>query len=70
MAFIIKTEALFSTDLSSNPGIALRAPAFLKSAKAANLQQTDWEFILEEAGVTAYTAYKVNSLIYLPIISR
>ncbi|MEM7129184.1 MAG: hypothetical protein AAF702_22825 [Chloroflexota bacterium] len=51
----MSNQSLFSTDLLSSPGIALQIPAFAQSAQAAGLQQTDWEFILEEAGITAYT---------------
>ncbi len=35
--------------------MALQPPAFLKSARAQDSAQVDFEFILEEAGVTAYT---------------
>lgn len=51
---ILQNVPLRSLGSASNPGIALKAPAFAKSAQAAGLQQTDWEFILEEAGITAY----------------
>jgi hypothetical protein len=58
LALIVKTEPIFTTEHPSGPGLALRPPAFIKAANAAEfeeLQQTDWTFLLEEAGVTAYT---------------
>ena len=67
VALISKSEPVFPTELPSSPGIALRPPAFLKSASAANLQQADWEFILEEAGITAYA--KVDQQLDLQFLS-
>lgn len=55
LALLAKTEPTFTTEHPSGPGIALRPPAFVKAASAAELQETDWRFLLEEAGVTAYT---------------
>ena len=54
LVLILKSEPSFSSAVPSGPGIALRPPSFIKSASAAGLQQTDWDFLLEEAGVTAY----------------
>lgn len=44
-----------SPEAQAGQGIALQPPAFLKSARAAGLAQVDFEFILDQAGVTAYT---------------
>ncbi|MBV7333653.1 hypothetical protein KFU94_36550 [Chloroflexi bacterium TSY] len=55
IALFSKITPVFPTELSSSPGIALRPPAFVKSARAASIGPVDFSFILEEAGVTAYT---------------
>lgn len=62
MAVLLAVLPLFSESRTAQPvnnetagSIALLAPAFAKSASAADPAQADFGFILDEAGVTAYT---------------
>jgi len=55
LTLLAKPEPAQPAEVQAGQGMALQPPAFLKSAHAAGLAQVDFEFILEEAGVTAYT---------------
>ena len=50
-----ESEKAPSAEQQTGEGISLQPPAFVKSAHAAALAQTDMGFLIEEAGVTAYT---------------
>ena len=50
-----KSEHLSRENVQSGDGIALQLPAFLKSAYAQDASQADFSFLVNEAGVTAYT---------------
>lgn len=55
LSLLAKSEQAQSTEVETGGGMALQPPAFLKSVQAAPLEQVDFNFLLEEAGVTAYT---------------
>ena len=55
LTLLAKPEPAQPAEVQVGQGMALQPPAFLKSAHAAGLAQVDFEFLLEEAGVTAYT---------------
>jgi len=55
LTLLAKPEQAQTAAVQSGQGMALQPPAFLKSVQAAPLEQVDLGFIVEEAGVTAYT---------------
>jgi hypothetical protein len=55
LTLLAKSEKTQTAEVQSEEGMVLQSPAFLKSAHAAGLAQADFEFILDEAGITAYT---------------
>ena len=55
LALPAKPEQVQPAADQADGGMALQPPAFLKSAYAADSTQADFSFLLDEAGVTAYT---------------
>jgi len=55
LTLLAKPDQAQPAETQAGQGLALQPPAFLKSAHAAGLAQVDFGFIVEEAGITAYT---------------
>lgn len=55
LSFSVKLNQGQSAEEQTGNGMELHAPPFLKSAYAADSTQSDFDFLLDEAGVTAYT---------------
>lgn len=55
LTFLAKPDQAQPAEIQTGQELALQPPAFLKSAHAAGLAQVDFSFIVEEAGITAYT---------------
>lgn len=55
LTLLVKPKQVQQAEVETGLGMALQPPAFIKSANAAGLAQVDLGFLLEEAGITAYT---------------
>lgn len=55
LTLLVETEKVPPAEQPIGGGISLHPPAFIESAHASALAQTDMNFLLEEAGITAYT---------------
>ena len=68
LTLLAKPEQVQPAAVETGGGITLQPPAFLKSALAQDSAQVDFGFLLEEAGVTAYT--KLNQELDLTNLDR
>ena len=55
LSLFTKPQAVQPAAVGTGSGIILQPPAFLKSAHAQDSTQIDFGFLIEEAGITAYT---------------
>ncbi|MCE7986618.1 MAG: hypothetical protein DYG89_36050 [Caldilinea sp. CFX5] len=55
LSLFIRQQEVQPAVTETSGGIALQPPAFLKAARAQDATQVDFGFLVEEAGITAYT---------------